>query len=303
MNYLLQSSMGRQSATTASPLVHRVPGDNHGVEISDITGKSFQDEHCSSMNVLRVCGTPLEHVLQHYHLSHPEHQHANVYSIAPDCTEPSGSLGEAMDVIEAIIFYRMKQRHFDDFRVSNQYRTYFNFMVLKRDTMSDEYFSLFRVLGRGGFGIVYGCKHCRSGKMYAMKVLNRKRLKTMSYNEACLTERNLLASLDSPFVTALVYAFQSPEHLYLILELMSGGDLKYHLHRKGRFNLHETKYFAGRALLGLQALHNMSVVYRDLKPDNILMTADGATKLSDFGLAATVNRKGLTGVCGTRGYW
>jgi serine/threonine protein kinase len=258
----------------------------------------------SSMNVLRVTGPPLEHVLQHFHRPREDSTpDSNPEESGADTPEPEVSLEQAMDVVEDIVFRRMKKRHLEAFRESKQYRSYFDFHVLIRDTFLDEHFSLFRVLGRGGFGIVYGCKHTRSGKMYAMKVLHRKRLKTLSSFEACLTERNLLASLDTPFVTSLAYAFQSPEQLCLVMELMTGGDLKYHLHRKGRFNLNETKYFAARTVLGLQAIHNMSVVYRDLKPDNILMTADGATKLSDFGLAATVSRRGLTGVCGTRGYW
>lgn len=108
-----------------------------------------------------------------------------------------------------------------------------------------------------------------------------------------------------------------------------GGDLGYHLQRKHKFSLLESKYYAARTLLGLKALHAQSIVYRDLKPENILMDADGTTKISDLGLATVMGtrccayipippspyflrihilfsflgRGGLYDACGTRGYW
>jgi len=84
---------------------------------------------------------------------------------------------------------------------------------------------------------------------------------------------------------------------------MIGGDLGFHLQRKGCFTLKETKFYAARILLGIAALHDLSIVYRDLKPENILMDENGYTKISDLGLACRVGRNGLTGTCGTRGYW
>jgi serine/threonine protein kinase len=69
---------------------------------------------------------------------------------------------------------------------------------------------------------------------------------------------------------------------------MMGGDLGFHLARKGRFSQREAKYYAARTLLGIAALHAQGVVYRDLKPENILMDADGTTKISDLGLATKI---------------
>jgi serine/threonine protein kinase len=84
---------------------------------------------------------------------------------------------------------------------------------------------------------------------------------------------------------------------------MTGGDLGFHLGRKGRFSDKETKFFAARTLLGIAALHDKQIAYRDLKPENILMDDQGYTKISDLGLACKVGRSGLSGACGTRGYW
>lgn len=84
---------------------------------------------------------------------------------------------------------------------------------------------------------------------------------------------------------------------------MTGGDLGFHLSHRGRFTLMEARYFAARTLMGVAALHAQSIVYRDLKPENILMDEFGCTRISDFGLACKVGRSGLSGTCGTRGYW
>ena len=136
-----------------------------------------------------------------------------------------------------------------------------------------------------------------------MKMLNKKRIKMKKAEALCLQERNILASIHSPYVVCLKYAFATTTDLYLILDLMTGGDLGFHLSRKGRFSEKETKYYAARTLLGLASMHEKNIAYRDLKPENILMDEEGYTKISDLGLACKVGRSGLSGTCGTRGYW
>ena len=324
MNYLLPSSTGRLHAATFSPRVHRVPavvskkdrgraggGAGQGPGEGGREGEGQEPPEgvirttANQENALQISGPLLDAVLQHFHKPRDEQHRPGLCPPPPlqQVMKQWQPLQEAVDAIEIVIFQRMRRKHKDLFVESRQYRTYFDFRVVLKEPVNEDDFALYRVLGRGGFGIVNGCKHRFSGKLFAMKVLHRKRIKSLACHEACLMERNLLASLDTPFVAHLAYAFQSPTELFLIMELMTGGDLKYHLHRKGRFNASEAKYFAARTVLGLQAIHNASVAYRDLKPENILMASDGATKLSDFGLAATVTRKGLVGACGTRGYW
>ena len=136
-----------------------------------------------------------------------------------------------------------------------------------------------------------------------MKVMNKKYVKLKRAENLCRNERNVLGILDSPFVVCLRYAFTSKDELYLILDLMMGGDLRYHLDMKSRFTEAEARYFTARTILGIEALHKGGIVYRDLKPENILMSDDGTTRISDLGLAVTLGKNGLTDVCGTRGYW
>ena len=208
------------------------------------------------------------------------------------------------DHLDRIIFYQMKKKYFSDFQKSYQWSKYFEYMSYSEKSLNENDFTLFRVLGRGGFGMVIGCKRCQTGKLYAMKVLNKQRVKFKKAEQLCLNERNILTIIDSPFIVCIKYSFVTKDDLYLILDLMTGGDLGYHLTRKGRFTSTETRYYAARILLGIKALHDQSIVYRDLKPENILMDENGRTKISDLGLACKIGQSGfITGTCGTWGYW
>jgi len=135
-----------------------------------------------------------------------------------------------------------------------------------------------------------------------MKVMNKKRIKGKKSVQLALNERSCLAAVDSPFVVNLKYSFQTKDDLYLILDLMTGGDLSFHLSQKGRFPKEECLYYAARIMLGLQALHDQNYVYRDLKPENLLLAEDGRVRITDLGLATQVTPT-LHGAAGTRGYW
>mmetsp|Transcript_2721 Transcript_2721/g.4948 ORF Transcript_2721/g.4948 Transcript_2721/m.4948 type:complete len:629 (+) Transcript_2721:97-1983(+) len=193
--------------------------------------------------------------------------------------------------------------HENVFKETPLYRKYVNIQIQLTKPVLYSNFQLFRTLGRGGFGLVNGCKKTQSGQLYAMKALCRKRIKLKKASELCLNEKSILQMVHSPFIVCMQYAFTSPKEVYLILDLMVGGDLGFYLHRTGSFSPPEAKYFVARTVLGLKALHDVQVAYRDLKPENILMDSKGRTKISDLGLACVVPKKGLSGTYGTRGYW
>ena len=135
-----------------------------------------------------------------------------------------------------------------------------------------------------------------------MKVMNKRRIKMKKSETLAVNERSALAAVESNFVVNLKYSFHSKDDVYLILDLMTGGDLGFHLHQKGRFPKREVQYYAARIMLGLQALHDQGYVYRDLKPENCLMADDGRVKITDLGLATKITLN-LHGAAGTRGYW
>mmetsp|Transcript_2573 Transcript_2573/g.4849 ORF Transcript_2573/g.4849 Transcript_2573/m.4849 type:complete len:587 (-) Transcript_2573:39-1799(-) len=206
------------------------------------------------------------------------------------------------DKLDAIVFKRLSDKADAGFRASHMFEKMCQFLYLQEATVNEDDFALFRVLGRGGFGMVNGCKKCTSGKLYAMKVMNKKRVKIKRSEQLTLNERIALAAVDSAFVVNLKYAFVSELDLFLIMDLMTGGDLSFHLAQKQKFSKEEAQYYAARIMLGCQALHDEHYVYRDLKPENILMGDDGKVKITDLGLACKITPT-LHGAAGTRGYW
>ena len=91
--------------------------------------------------------------------------------------------------------------------------------------------------------------------------------------------------VDHPFLVKLHYAFATPDKLYLIVDFVQGGELYYHLRNKKSFSVAETQFFLAELALALGKLHELDIIYRDLKPENVLVDHDGHIKLTDFGLA------------------
>lgn len=84
-------------------------------------------------------------------------------------------------------------------------------------------------------------------------------------------ERLILEHLESPFIVKLHFAFQTPERLYFVMDFLNGGELFYHLRRENYFKESRAKFYAVEMLLALECLHKNGVIYRDLKPENVLL--------------------------------
>jgi len=166
-------------------------------------------------------------------------------------------------------------------------------------------FKIIKIIGMGTFGKVFQVKKRNTGKLFAMKVLNKATLEQQSQILYTKTERKVLERVQSDFIVHLCYAFQSEERLYMIMDYMGGGELFYYLHKIGSFSEHIIQFYAAEILLGLDVLHKNSIIYRDLKPQNILLDNAGHIKIADFGLSkimsSIANEKAYT-ICGTLDY-
>ncbi|BFZ19050.1 hypothetical protein BsWGS_22085 [Bradybaena similaris] len=155
-----------------------------------------------------------------------------------------------------------------------------------------ESFEIISLLGKGGYGKVLlaemleeNRKKFEPPRLYAMKVLKKATIARNQKDTAhTRAERNILEAVKHPFIVDLHYAFQTDGKLYLILEYLPGGELFTHLEREGIFMEDMASFYLGEILLAIEHLHTLGVIYRDLKPENVLLDAKGHIKLTDFGL-------------------
>ena len=146
-------------------------------------------------------------------------------------------------------------------------------------------FEAIHFLGRGSFGEVFLVKMKSTGNKYAMKVLNKDKIVGQNLVKYAMVERNVLSYMKHPFIVSLNYAFQSSERLYLVLDYCSGGNLSQYIHRYKHFSESIAKFYLCEIILAIEELHKHDIIYRDLKPDNIVIDSDGHAMLTDFGLS------------------
>uniref|UniRef100_A0A8C2WGI9 G protein-coupled receptor kinase n=1 Tax=Cyclopterus lumpus TaxID=8103 RepID=A0A8C2WGI9_CYCLU len=194
---------------------------------------------------------------------------------------------------------------FLDYQNSMYFDRFLQWRMLERQPITKDTFRQYRVLGKGGFGEVCACQVRATGKMYACKKLEKKRIKKRKGESMALNEKQILEKVNSRFVVSLAYAYETKDALCLVLTIMNGGDLKFHTYNMGTpgFEKDRVRFYAAQICCGLEHLHRESIVYRDLKPENILLDDNGHIRISDLGLAIKVpDRELIRGRVGTVGY-
>jgi len=146
-------------------------------------------------------------------------------------------------------------------------------------------FQLLKVIGKGSFGKVMQVKKKDTGKIYAMKVLQKEAIINRNQVIHTRSEKSILQQVQHPFIVGLHYAFQTRDKLYMILDYVNGGELFFHLKHEGKFSESRVKFYTAEISLALAHLHKLGIVYRDLKPENILLDCDGHIVITDFGLS------------------
>ena len=155
----------------------------------------------------------------------------------------------------------------------------------KNEKIGPSNFVCLALLGQGSFGEVYLVKKKDSNDFYAMKVLDKCRIAKQNIFKYVLTERNVLSVMNNPFIVKLNYAFQTSEKLFLLLDYCPGGDLSKQLQIQTRFSEEKAKFYICEIILALGELHKHNIIFRDLKPDNVVIDKEGHALLTDFGLS------------------
>ncbi|XP_041033374.1 rhodopsin kinase grk7-a-like [Carcharodon carcharias] len=194
---------------------------------------------------------------------------------------------------------------FQDFQNSPFFTKFLQWKKFEQEPISEKYFYQFRILGKGGFGEVCAIQVKTTGKMYACKKLDKKRLKKKRGEEMALLEKEILEKVNSQFIVNLAYAYEDKNHLCLVMTLMNGGDLKFHIYNIGEkgIEMNRAIFYTAQITSGILHLHSQNIVYRDMKPENVLLDDNGNCRLSDLGLAVRLKEnKGIKQKAGTNGY-
>lgn len=162
-------------------------------------------------------------------------------------------------------------------------------------------FELKETLGTGTFGRVRLVRHTEDDQYYALKMLKKSDIIRLKQVDHIKSEVQLLLMIMHPFIVNLWGHFQDDRRLYMVIEYVQGGELFSHLRREGRFSDDTAKFYASEIVLAFAYLHSMKIVYRDLKPENLLITTEGHLKITDFGFAKLVEDRTWT-LCGTPEY-
>jgi len=148
-------------------------------------------------------------------------------------------------------------------------------------------FRVIKPISAGGYGKVFLAQKKATGDIFAIKAIFKSSLLRKNLVKQALTERNVMAASDNPFVVKLYYAFESETKLYFVMEFCIGGDCGSLLKAWGVFDADTTKRYISEAVLALGYLHSLGCIHRDFKPENMLINAEGHIVLTDFGLSET----------------
>jgi serum/glucocorticoid-regulated kinase 2 len=184
-----------------------------------------------------------------------------------------------------------------------RWKTSFNGATQPTPRLSMDDFNIISVIGRGFYGKVMLVEKKDSGEYFAIKSIHKGLLIENGKTNSVLAERNLMMKAKYPFIVTLYFTFQTRSKFYLGLEYVDGGDLFYHLRNVGLIPLDDARLYIAEIGLAISYLHSIGIVYRDLKPENVLLDHNGHVKLADFGLSKDImDNEIASSFCGTPEY-
>jgi serine/threonine protein kinase len=159
-------------------------------------------------------------------------------------------------------------------------------------------FDIGNLIGEGSYGRVFSCVYNPTGHEYAVKVMKKSELVACDLSRSAINEKAILSHLEHPLIVNLHFAFKDKAHLFLVQDLVPGGDLLQLIQKVKRLDVESTQFYASNIVLSLQYLHLKHIIFRDLKSSNLLVDKDGYLKLVDFGFSKIATGKSTT-LCGS----
>nr|XP_036846976.1 serine/threonine-protein kinase 32B isoform X2 [Manis javanica] len=171
------------------------------------------------------------------------------------------------------------------------------------DAINFDHFQILRAIGKGSFGKVCIVQKRDTKKMYAMKYMSKQKCIERDEVRNVFRELQIMQGLEHPFLVNLWYSFQDEEDMFMVVDLLLGGDLRYHLQQNVHFTEAAVKLYICELALALEYLQRYHIIHRDIKPDNILLDEHGHVHITDFNIATIVKgTEKASSMAGTKPY-
>ncbi|XP_046383165.1 serine/threonine-protein kinase 32B [Ischnura elegans] len=166
-----------------------------------------------------------------------------------------------------------------------------------------DHFQILRAIGKGSFGKVCIVQKKDSKQMFAMKYVSKRQCMERDALRHVAREVEILSTLEHPFLVNLWFSFQDEEDLFMVSDLLLGGDLRYHVSQEVPFSEDCVVLYVAEIGLALDYLRRKRIIHRDIKPDNILLDEEGHAHITDFNIATVLSEGQLaTSMSGTKPY-
>ncbi len=172
-----------------------------------------------------------------------------------------------------------------------------NKSILNRNMFKFNY-----IIGKGGFGKVWRVRYKKTNEIFALKEMSKKKIIDKKSEKSINNERVFLSKLHHPFLVNMHYAFQDNDNLYLVIDILNGGDLRFHISHYRTFSEEQTRFFIACMVHALSYIHENNVIHRDIKPENLVLDDKGYLHITDFGIAKENSEDNSNETSGTPGY-
>ena len=174
----------------------------------------------------------------------------------------------------------------------------------KYPTTKMKFYKYGRLLGKGAFGKVNLCLHTLTGRLVAIKSINKEKIKNERQKKKIKLETTIMETLSkSKNIVKIFETYETKKHICIVMEYICAGDLLTYIKKRSKLTEPVAKFIFKQIILGIKHIHDNSIIHRDIKLDNILLDLDNNIKICDFGVSRKINKDDVMfEQCGTPAY-